>query len=96
MSADVNCSVYKSNKKELLYLYVEKSKGLEPVPEALLLQFGEPVWVMDLELNEARSLATENVNVVMGNLLSTGYHLQMPPIPDHNLNTLHNHKKPLA
>jgi uncharacterized protein YcgL (UPF0745 family) len=95
-AADVSCSVYKSNRKELLYLYVEKSRGLDPVPEALLLQFGDPVWVMDLVLNKALTLATEDVGVVMDNLLSTGYHLQMPPIPEHNLNSLHNHKKPLA
>lgn len=95
-SKEPNCSVYKSNKKDLMYLYVGKTQGLEPVPDELLAQFGSPEWVLDIELNAERNLATENVNTVMNNLQIQGYHLQMPPARTVDPNAIPNHKKPLA
>lgn len=37
------CSIYKSPRKNEMYLYVLKAEGLERVPEALLPYFGTPV-----------------------------------------------------
>ena len=39
------CQIYKSSKKEEMYLYVLKERGLEDVPEPLMASFGEPVDV---------------------------------------------------
>jgi uncharacterized protein YcgL (UPF0745 family) len=44
-----------------------------------LKRFGTPLPVMELALHPDRPLAREDVNKVIGNLRSLGYHLQMPP-----------------
>ncbi|MGB2565726.1 MAG: YcgL domain-containing protein, partial [Porticoccaceae bacterium] len=37
----VLCDIYKGDKKEEMYLFVNQTNGLETVPEALLSSFGE-------------------------------------------------------
>ena len=44
------CSVYKSPRKNEMYLYVDKREALSRVPEALLVPFGAPQHVFDLLL----------------------------------------------
>jgi uncharacterized protein YcgL (UPF0745 family) len=39
---------------------------------------GEPIHVMDLELDPARKLAQEDVAEVLRNLQERGWHLQVP------------------
>jgi len=51
------CSVYKSRKREGMYLYVDKVVGLTKVPAALLEIFGTPVHAMDMPLKAGRDLA---------------------------------------
>ena len=93
---DLNCVIYRSPRKEFMYLYVEDAVGLARVPEALLLQFGQPQQVMELVLNSGRKLATEDVETVILNIRNNGYHLQMPPVNEFSQRDMHNHKKPLA
>jgi uncharacterized protein len=45
----------------------------------VMQQFPVPEHVFDLELSADRPLARENVLVVIKNLASQGFHLQMPP-----------------
>ena len=75
----MHCAIYKSLKKQDTYLYVATKDDFSRLPNALLQLLGEPVHVMDLELNPARKLAHENVLVVMHNLATQGWHLQLPP-----------------
>jgi len=51
------CSIYRSSRKDEMYLYVEKSKGISAVPEALLELFGTPIHLMDMPLKEGKVLA---------------------------------------
>ncbi len=74
----MDCSVYKSPKKQNLYLYVAKQDGLSRVPEVLLSYFGPPEHVLDLDLSADRKLARENPVEVLKNLREQGFHLQMP------------------
>lgn len=76
------CSVYKTQKIDEMYLYVDKLKGLGEVPEALLQQFGKPTHVMDLLLKADRKLARVDVEEVMKNIQEQGFYLQMPPPPE--------------
>ncbi|KAA8715111.1 YcgL domain-containing protein [Pseudomonas cannabina] len=76
------CSIYRSPKKSEMYLYVLKSDILKRVPPELLMAFGKPVHAFDLVLSPERSLAREDINLVLENLDSQGYHLQMPPAED--------------
>lgn len=75
----VMCAVYKNPRKEGMYIYVSKDKGLEPVPEVLLASMGQPEHVMDLLLTPQRTLARVDVNEVMAALDAQGFFLQMPP-----------------
>ena len=80
MAADnLPCWVYRSPRKQEMYLYLAAEDAFECVPDALLSQFGEPVLVIELELSIERKLARENVETVMRDLRERGFHLQMPP-----------------
>lgn len=73
------CRIYRSSKKEGMYLYVNKSDDLDKVPESLLKSFGRPQHAMDLMLRPNRKLARADVTEVMEALADPGYYLQMPP-----------------
>ncbi len=75
-------SIYRSSKKDEMYLYVEKKNALKEVPETLLSLFGKPVHVMDMLLVESRVLARVDIVKVMDKIKSDGYYLQMPPQKD--------------
>ena len=84
MDSPVNCWIYKSPKKQEMYLYIKQQDCFDDVPEALLSHFGNPVFIMELVLTPDRKLARENIQTVINNLHQQGFHLQMPPklIPD--------------
>ena len=75
------CQVYKSPRREEMYLYVDRSDGLDKVPQALLDQFGEPEQVMMLKLTADRRLARVQASSVLDAIAEQGYYLQMPPSP---------------
>ena len=76
------CSIYKSPRKNEMYLYVLRADALKQVPEALLAAFGPPQHAFDMVLTPERKLAREDIHKVLENLDSQGYHLQMPPPED--------------
>ena len=76
------CSIYRSLKKDGMYLYVLKSDELERVPEGLLAVFGKPLLAFNLVLTPERKLQQEDIHQVLENLDKQGYHLQMPPAED--------------
>jgi len=82
------CSIYKSSKKDEMYLYVERLEAhenseapnpLECLPDALRNAFGRASFVMDLELDESRKLARVNVLHVLDSIATKGFFIQMPP-----------------
>jgi len=74
------CFIYKSLKKENLYLYVDKKDDFSKVPEALFNSFGKMEFVMDLELTPERKLAKEDAAKVIVSLTAKGFFVQLPPI----------------
>ncbi|PVZ64965.1 YcgL domain-containing protein [Pelagibaculum spongiae] len=78
-SAVKACAIYRSSKKQEMYLYVEQEDDFSRVPEALLKLFGTPTHVMNLQLTPERKLARVPVEKVIGNLQANGYYLQQPP-----------------
>lgn len=76
------CSIYRSSKRNEMYLYVLKTDALERVPESLMAGFGKATHAFDLVLSPERTLAREDIHKVLANLDSQGYHLQMPPAED--------------
>ncbi|MEN3979898.1 YcgL domain-containing protein [Acinetobacter sp. CWB-B33] len=83
----MHCSIYKSSKKDEMYLYVarpteneaEDFNPLEVLAEPVRVAFGRATFVMHLELSEARTLARVNVMHVIDSLETKGFFLQMPP-----------------
>jgi hypothetical protein len=73
--------IYKSTRKEELYLYITEKDDFSNVPQALFDSMGkEPAFVMELELSVDKPLAREDVNKVIENLSNQGFHVQMPPV----------------
>ncbi|OZG73522.1 hypothetical protein BTA51_10930 [Hahella sp. CCB-MM4] len=72
-------SVYKSPRKDEMYIYVDKKQGVQDLPEALLAHFGKPVHVFDLLLTAEKSLARADAEEVLAKIEEQGFYLQMPP-----------------
>lgn len=75
----IPCWIYRSPRKDEMYLYLAREEGFDDVPKPLLDRFGPPQFVMELELHPGRTLAREDVTKVMVGLKERGFHLQMPP-----------------
>jgi uncharacterized protein YcgL (UPF0745 family) len=73
------CQVFRSPHKPEMYLYVEKSRGCEDVPAALLAQFGEPEALMVLLITPEKKLARASAVEVLAQIEKLGFYLQMPP-----------------
>lgn len=73
----MKCSIYRSNKKSEMYLYLAEKDAFSDLPDGLMKHLGEVEFVMDLTLTPDRVLAREDVKVVMENLKTRGFHLQM-------------------
>ena len=72
-------SVYRSNKKDDMYLYVVKKDDFSTVPEALLKVFGVPEFALQLNLKNRQTLARADIAEVKKQLQEEGFYLQMPP-----------------
>lgn len=73
------CQVYRSSRKQEMYLYVDKAHGLQNVPDTLLAQFGVPAPVMLLHLTPQHKLARADAALVLASIETQGFYLQMPP-----------------
>ncbi len=77
--SSTHCTIYKSLKKDGLYLYLRDRDMLNKLPEALLKSIGNTELVMELELTPQRTLARADVNEVIKSLDEKGFYVQMPP-----------------
>jgi len=75
------CRIYRSSRRDEMYLYVDWERGLADVPPELLERFGEPQEVMSLVLTPERKLARAEVADVLASIEQRGFYLQMPPTP---------------
>ena len=85
---EISCAIYKTSKRDGLYLYVKKQDDFSDVPQEVMQQFTKPEHVFDLELSADRPLAREDVLKVMSNLEGKGFHLQMPPKNENPIDTI--------
>ncbi|MES9858097.1 MAG: YcgL domain-containing protein [Sedimenticola sp.] len=75
----IPCWIYRSNRKDEMYLYLTQEDAFDELPEALMKRFGTPSLVMELALHPGRPLAREDIDKVLNSLDQQGYYLQMPP-----------------
>ncbi|MCK2044871.1 YcgL domain-containing protein [Chromohalobacter moromii] len=73
------CEIFKSPRRDEMYLYVDRARGLTDVPEALLERFGKPVSVTVMMLGDDKSLARAKASDVLAAIETQGFYLQMPP-----------------
>lgn len=73
------CEIYRCGRRQEMYLYVDKGKGIDSLPQELLEGVGKLQSVMVLRLNKNRHLARADVNRVMQAIREHGFYLQMPP-----------------
>lgn len=87
-------SVWRSSRRDGMYLYVDRAEGVQRVPEGLLQVFGAPQHAMDLLLTPMRKLARADAAEVLVAIRDQGFFLQLPPQPDAELQRLiaANHK----
>ena len=79
-------AVYKSKKKADTFLFIEKRDDFSKVPEPLLAMFGQPIYVMIINLAKRDHLGGADLETVKEALADPdkGYYLQIPP-PQENL-----------
>ena len=84
----MHCDIYRSSKKDEMYLYIARpdhsdenneADPLAVVPEMMPQAFGRATFVMHLELSETRKLARVNVLHVLDSLQTKGFFIQLPP-----------------
>ena len=71
--------IFKGNKREEMYLFVDQKEGMKSVPEDLLATFGSPESVMIFPLTDSKKLARVKASEVLKSIERRGYFLQMPP-----------------
>ena len=65
-----------------MYLYLLEKDGFSELDEQLQRTFGEPEFVMVINLSKRSKLARADINKVKEELTDKGYYLQMPPKPE--------------
>ena len=78
----MKCTVLRSSKQDFTYIFLLAGQDFDDLPDTLKEVFGQPEFVMNLELTPERRLAYSDVKLVMKNLSEEGYHLQLPPKED--------------
>ncbi|STO64281.1 replicative DNA helicase [Haemophilus parahaemolyticus] len=78
------CAIYRSPRKDGMFLYVAKRDQFDAVPEALMQQFGKPQFVMLFNLVGEKPLKRAKNKDVLQAIEQQGFYLQMPP-PSENL-----------
>lgn len=75
----MNCFVYRSEKKQGMFLYLSEKDDFSCVPESLLKLLGETTYSFEFDLSQDRKLVKVEAKEVMKNMSENGYFLQMPP-----------------
>ena len=77
-------AVYKSKKKADTFLFIEKRDDFSKVPEPLMAMFGQPQYVMIINLAKRTQLGVADLDTLKQSLSDQGYYLQIPT-PEENL-----------
>jgi len=75
----MDCFVYRSNKKQGMFLYLSKKDDFSCVPESLMTLLGGTTYSFEFDLSKERKLVKLEAEEVMRVMGQNGYFLQMPP-----------------
>ena len=90
------CEVFRSRKTEGMYLYVNKSDGLNSIPKQLNELFGKAESVMTFVLHEDKQLAMANAKKVIEMIEKDGYYLQFPDSKDDYMQVINQQNTKLS
>lgn len=77
-------SIYKSPKKEGMYIYLNKASSIDEIPKALLELFGAPVLVTHMIVEEDKKFSKFEAKELLASVKEKGFYLQMPdPLPEY-------------
>jgi hypothetical protein len=79
MSKTTHCVVYRSKRKDELYLFLAKEEDFDCIPEGIRKSLGQLEKAMELELTAESKLARSDAAEVLKNLKEHGFHIQLPP-----------------
>lgn len=85
---EIECAVYKSQKKDETYVFIPTTTQLSDLPEELLKVLGQAEKIMTLNLTPEKKMARGNAGVIMKSIEEQGFYLQMPENPQINKNPL--------
>lgn len=71
-------SIYKSKKKEGMYLYLEKGAATSNLPDGLLSLFGEPLLVTHMAVDGNKKFAKVTAIDLLNSIKEKGFYLQIP------------------
>lgn len=74
----MKCAVYRSNNKDMTYLYLPEADDMSRVPEVLMKLISPVERVLEFDLTPERILAQENAGEVLKQIEEQGWFLQMP------------------
>ena len=86
-------AVYKSKKKADTFLFIEKRDDFSKVPEPLMAMFGQPQYVMIINLAKRTQLGVADLDTLKQSLSDQGYYLQIPPPEENLLETFKKNQK---
>lgn len=75
----MDCFVYRSNKKQGMFLYLKKKDDFECIPESLLKLLGDITFSFEFDLSKDRKLVKAEATEVIRIINENGFFLQMPP-----------------
>lgn len=87
------CAIYKSAKKDGMYLYIEKRDQFDAIPETLRTAFGQPIFVMLFNLDGDKSLIQAKNQDVITQIKEQGFYLQMLKQEENLLEQFKNEQK---
>jgi len=79
MAETIHCIIYRSKRKNELYLFLAKEEDFDCIPEGIRKSLGELEKAMELDLTPESKLARSDVAEVIKNLKEHGFHIQLPP-----------------
>lgn len=75
----MDCFVYRSNKKQGMFLYLMKKDDFDCVPESLIKLLGDITFSFEFDLSRDRKLVKAEASEVIRIINENGFFLQMPP-----------------
>ncbi len=69
-------TVYRSSKKDGLYVYVAPGTELAGLPAPVLKQLGEPEVALEFDLSTKQRLSNADINEVRESLENSGFYVQ--------------------